>query len=418
MHKLGRLTFLLALFVGVFAVPATAGAVAGAGDDDEFDAVHHVSDGHYLDFKPIGIVELPRIFVVRRADGSLGLDVFGSTNAAYVEGGYRLADAYSDEATEAESTTQELGERVEEGFEGAGAGEQEEKIPYEGAMVPPSGELVLDLSLTRHLVFAWIGSLILLIVVFRLAGRYKRGIGRETAPKGLWQNMMETVILFVRDDIVRPNLGDKTPKFLPYLLTIFFFILFCNLIGLVPFGATATSNLMITAVLSIFTFFMTQIGGSRDYWMHVFNPPGVPGFVKPILVPIEILGLFTKPFALAIRLFANMTAGHLVILSLFGLIFIFGSLFGTVAGYGVAVVSVAFSIFIYFLELLVALIQAYVFTMLSALFIGMAVEEHHHHDHEDLPITHELDPHLTNPVLAAAGDGAPVPTAQRQAVTA
>ncbi|HEX7071711.1 MAG TPA: F0F1 ATP synthase subunit A, partial [Rhodothermales bacterium] len=152
---------------------------------------------------------------------------------------------------------------------------------------------------------------------------------------------------------------------------------------LVPFGVTATSNLMITAVLATITFLITQFSASKDHWLHVLWPPGVPAFVKPILIPVEILGLFTKPFALAIRLFANMTAGHLVILSLIGLIFSFAQMFGDSFGYGVAPVSVAFSLFIYLLEILVAFIQAYIFTMLSALFIGMAVAEHgHEHEHE------------------------------------
>ena len=199
-------------------------------------------------------------------------------------------------------------------------------------------------------------------------------------------------ISFVRNDIAKPNLGDKTDKYLPYLLTAFFFILTCNLLGLVPFGATATSNLMVTVVLATFTFILTQLGGTKDYWMHILWPPGIPTFVKPILMPVEILGILTKPIALAIRLFANMTAGHLVILSLIGLIFSFANIFGPGAGYGVAPVSIAFALFIYLLELLVSFIQAYVFTMLSALFIGMAVAEHHH-DHDEAHGDHHADHH-------------------------
>lgn len=231
---------------------------------------------------------------------------------------------------------------------------------------------------------------LVLFFMTRLAGMYKRGIGRNTAPRGLFQNLFETIILFVRDEIARPNLGDKANKYLPYLLTAFFFILTSNLLGLVPFGATATSNLMVTVVLATFTFILTQLGGTKDYWMHIFWPPGIPTFVKPILMPVELLGIFTKPIALAIRLFANMTAGHLVILSLIGLIFSFAQLFGTGAGFGVAPVSVAFALFVYMLELLVSLIQAYVFTMLSALFISMAIAEHHH-DHDE---AHHGDEHV------------------------
>jgi F-type H+-transporting ATPase subunit a len=220
-----------------------------------------------------------------------------------------------------------------------------------------------------------------LAIFTTLGRRYKKGIGRDTAPRGLFQNLFETLVVFVRDEIAKPNLGHKYERFMPYLLTAFFFILTCNLLGLVPFGATATSNLMVTAVLATFTFLLTQFNGSRDYWLHILWPPGVPTLVKPIMIPVEIVGIFTKPIALAIRLFANMTAGHLVILSLVGLIFTFRNLFGPAAGAGVSPVSVAFALFIYLLELLVAFIQTYVFTLLSALFIGMAVAEHHDHEH-------------------------------------
>jgi len=191
--------------------------------------------------------------------------------------------------------------------------------------------------------------------------------------------------MYIRDEIAVPVLGAKSDKYLPYLLSVFFFILTCNLLGLIPFGATATANLMVTAVLASFTFILTQIGGTRDYWKHIFWPPDAPVFVKLILIPVEIMGLFTKPFALAIRLFANMTAGHLVILSLIGLIFAFTNLFGPIVGSGVVPISVGFALFINLLELLIATIQAYVFTMLSALFINMAVEEHHQHvpDHRE-----------------------------------
>lgn len=374
--------FIHRYFVCFAALALLASAPVRAQDhaeEEELDPVHHQIDGNYLDFEPIGKVELPRIFLVRRADGSIGVDFFGSSTAAVADGGY-------------EARFEEHGESVEEGADhqevspGAEAGHQEMQVSvpdkvYEATLIPPSGsEILVDFSLTKHLVFAWIGALIVLLLFSRVAAMYRAGIGRDTEPRGILQNMLETMVLFVRDEIARPNLGPKTDRYLPYLLTAFFFILTCNLLGLVPFGATATSNIMVTAVLATFTFVITQLGGTKDYWKHILWPPGVPTFVKPILIPVEILGLFTKPFALAIRLFANMTAGHLVILSLIGLIFAFNNLFGPSAGYGVAPVTVAFSLFIYLLEILVAFIQAYVFTMLSALFIGMAVEEHAHHE--------------------------------------
>ena len=385
----------LILLVALLALPAGARAQEHESEGG-MNPIHHVTDGYVLDFEPFGEVELPRIFVVRRADGRLGVDVYGSTHAACASGEYVPATAEAHEPA-----------GMEEGAEEAGA------ECLEAELAPAAGRLIADLSISRHLVFAWIGALIVLLIFVSLARRYERGVGRDTAPRGAFQNLFETLIVFVRDDIARPNLGDKYRRYLPYLLTIFFFILTCNLLGLVPFGMTATSNIAITGVLAAFTFILTQLGGTKDYWKHIFWPPGVPTLVKPILIPVEILGLFTKPFALAIRLFANMTAGHLVILSLIGLIFTFGSLFGAGAGYGVAPVSVAFSLFIYLLELLVAFIQAYIFTMLSALFIGMAVEEHHHEGHEDYGLQPIANLEHPTPILVGQdGDQAPAAVAE------
>ncbi|MFT4603471.1 MAG: F-type H+-transporting ATPase subunit a [Rhodothermales bacterium] len=382
--RFGTSLFAAAIAMMVLA-PMTAQA---ASEGEDLDVVSHSADGYYWDFTPIpigtggkGKVELPRIFIVRDADGGLGVDFFWSSTAAVHAGHYTAV--WEDDGHGAAPAAEDDHADAATDDHDAGAGVEGRHDYYYAALSPAVGSVVIDMSITRQLLFAWFGMLIVAFTFIRLAGRYKAGVGRTSAPKGRLQNMLETLIVFVRDEIARPNLGDKTDKYLPYLLTAFFFILTCNLIGLVPFGATATSNIMVTAVLATITFLLTQFGGSRDHWMHVFNPPGVPWFVKPIMLPVEILGLFTKPIALAIRLFANMTAGHLVILSLIGLIFTFGSLFGSVAGYGVSIVSVAFALFIYCLELLVSFIQAYVFTMLSALFIGMAVAEHDHHHEED-----------------------------------
>lgn len=331
-----------------------------AEEPTELDAVHHNSDAYYLDFSPFPKVELPRIFVVRRADGTTGVDFFGSTHAA-VEAGY-----------------------IAEIEEGSHYGILDAHI------VAASGEILIDMSITKHLTFAWLAMFILLAAFLPIAGRYKKGVGTTSAPKGRFHNFLETLVLFVRDDIVRPSIGPKADKYTPYLLTVFLFIVTCNFLGLMPFGATATANIMVTGVLAIFTFVYTTMAGTKDYWKHIFWPPGIPVLVKPILIPVELLGIFTKPFALAIRLFANMTAGHLVILSLIGLIFSFAQLFGPTVGFSVAPISVAFALFIFLLEILVSIIQAYVFTMLSALFIGMAAAEHdHHEDHE-----HDAQPAL------------------------
>ncbi len=382
-----------AVLLGVLAALFLAPAAAAAEEGEEFSAVHHSADGYYLDFLPIGKIELPRLFLVRHADGGFGFEPYLSTAAALRSGKYRAIEGAhgggSEDHAEAEAhATAETHAPPGHATADAPLPEYEQLIRSGGHLDArierAEGSILFDFSITRHLIYAILGALLVAALFIGLARRYKRGVGRSTAPRGFFQNAMETVIVFIRDEIAKPNLGYKYPKYLPYLLTLFFFILTCNLLGLVPFGATATSNITVTAVLAIFTFLVTQLNGSRDHWQHVFNPPGVPWFIKPIMVPIEIIGLFTKPFALAVRLFANMTAGHLVILSLIGLIFTFTNLYGTGAGWGVAVVSVAFSLFIYLLEILVALIQAYIFTMLSALFIGMAVEEHVHDERPDM----------------------------------
>ena len=375
------------LLLGMLLASPVMAAEAG----EEFDPLHHVADGYYLDLQPIAKLQLPRLFLIQREGGGLDFKAFWSTNAAVASGEFHVVqDEHGEEGeTDGLAETPAAPYEVTEERVGEGSPIQHARpmvagsIHLESELEPLDGRILIDFSITRHLVFAILGALIVFAIFFSMARRYRRGIGRTSAPRGVMQNMMETLVVFIRDEVARPNLGDKYHRFLPYLLTAFFFILTCNLLGLVPFGATATSNLMITAVLAATTFIITQFSASKDHWMHVFWPPGVPTFVKPILIPVEILGLFTKPFALAIRLFANLTAGHLVILSLIGLIFSFGQMFGPAWGYGVAPVSVAFSLFIYLLEILVGFIQAYIFTMLSALFIGMAVAEHEHADHDE-----------------------------------
>ena len=232
--------------------------------------------------------------------------------------------------------------------------------------------LPLDFSITKAVVGMLAAALIGLWLFLSLASSYRKtGISH---PKGI-QRFLEPVILFVRDDIAIPNIGEhKYEKYMPYLLSVFFFILINNVMGLVPFpppfGANVTGNIAITFVLATFTFVITQFSGNRTYWRHIFATPGVPFWLLPVMIPVEIIGIFSKPFALMIRLFANITAGHIIILSLIALIFIFDSL-------AVAPLSIFFVIFMDFLELLVAFLQAYIFTLLSALFISLAAPEHH-----------------------------------------
>lgn len=239
------------------------------------------------------------------------------------------------------------------------------------------GELVeaglpLDFSITKNVFMMLLSVIVLLIVFLSLARSYKRTGVSE--PKGL-QGFIEPVIVFIEEDVAIPNIGEgKHMRYMPYLLTVFFFILLNNLMGLIPFfpfGANVTGNIAVTMVLAIFTFLITQFSSNRGHWQHVFNTPGVPVWLAPIMVPVEIIGLFTKPFALMVRLFANITAGHIIVLSLISMIFIFKSVF-------MSVPSMVMVLFMDCIELLVAFLQAYIFTLLSALFIGLAMPEHHH----------------------------------------
>lgn len=239
---------------------------------------------------------------------------------------------------------------------------------------------ILDLSLTRNVVQMLLALGLLVWLMVSIAKSYQKGLGVKTAPKGK-QNLLEPVIMFVRDEVAKPNLGHKYEKYLPYLLTTFFFILINNIFGLIPGTANVTGNIAFTVVLGLISFFVILFSTNRHFWGHIFNPPGVPGFVKPILVLVEFLGVFIKPFALIIRLFANMVAGHIIIICLISLIFIFGQL-SSVAGWATSPVAIAFTVFIYFIEVLVAFLQAFIFTNLTAVFIGSAFEGGDHHGEE------------------------------------
>lgn len=243
------------------------------------------------------------------------------------------------------------------------------------------GSPVYDFSPTKNVVSMLISVVLLLVIMLGVAKKYKE-TGATKAPKGM-QNAVESVILFVRDEVAKPNLGHKYAYFMPLLLTIFFFIWINNLLGLLPGGANFTGNVSVTLCLATISFIVMVVKANGHFWSHLLNPPGVPGFVKAILVPIEIISLFIKPVALTIRLFANILAGHIVILCVISMIFIFAGM-NQMAGFGFVPVSIAFSIFLFCLELLVAAIQAFIFTNLTAVFIGQAVEEtHHDHDHKE-----------------------------------
>ena len=251
------------------------------------------------------------------------------------------------------------------------------KLDSHGNEVRPT----LDISITKNVVAIFLSMIFMIIVFVSVAKAYTRR--KDHAPKGL-QSFVEPIIIFIRDDIAKASIGEKRyEKYLPFLLTIFFFILINNVLGIIPLfpgGANVTGNIGVTGVLAFFTFVITTFSGNKNYWTHIVNAPGVPWWLKfpvPLMPVVELMGVFTKPFVLMVRLFANITAGHIIILGFISLIFIFGEM-STGLGLGVSVVSVGFSIFMNFLELLVAFIQAYVFTLLSALYFGMATEEADH----------------------------------------
>ena len=244
-----------------------------------------------------------------------------------------------------------------------------EVVGANGAIDEAASAKVWDFSITKNVAAIFLSAILLLLIFTSVARAYKKREGK--APKGL-QSFLEPLILFVRDDIARPNIGHKYARFMPLLLTIFFFIWINNLLGLIPIfpgAANVTGNIAVTFVLAFIVLIVVNINGNKHYWKHILTPD-VPWWLYPIMIPVELVGVISKPFALMIRLFANITAGHIVILSLVSLIFVFQSL-------AIAPVSIAFVLFMNVLELLVAALQAFIFTLLTALFIGMAIEDHH-----------------------------------------
>ncbi len=323
------------------------------------DLLSKVVDSNYLDFQPAGIIELPRFFYAED-----GFHFFSSTTSALNSDRGFVDKAYLD----SEHETQD------------------------GAIVPASYDLkreegqpqiLFDFSITKHLVWFWFAIAILFAIFVPLARKYRQGVGRTSEPNGIFQNIFETLVLFIRDNVARPNIQeDKYEKFMPYLLTAFFAILFMNIFGLLPWGVSSTADVTVTAALAVLTFLATQIFASKDHWKHIFWFPDVPVFIKIMMIPVEIVSQFTKPFALCIRLFANMTSGKILIFSLITAIFIIDIHFGALAAYGSSVFWIGLTLFVYILKAFIAFIQAYVFVILSALFIGLAVEEHDHHaDH-------------------------------------
>jgi F-type H+-transporting ATPase subunit a len=336
LNNFSRFFLLLVLFFGAFFSAAGQGHHDGKGAEklNVSDLIiHHVLDDHVWHFADGAVLHLPIIVY----SAAKGLDVFSS--ARFYDEHHRVVP-----------------------YNGY-------KLDHNHIYLADSGKAVLDLSITKNVAMLFINAALLLLVFTSVAKSYRRNAGK--APRGL-QSFFEPVILFVRDEIAKPNIGHNYYKFFPYLLTLFFFILFGNLLGLLPGAGNLTGNIAVTMVLAVITFIITNVSGNRNYWTHIFWTPGLPMVLRPIIFLVEIIGIFTKPISLMVRLFVAITAGHIVLLSLIALTFVFGS-------YWVGLGSSLIVLFISLIEILVAAIQAYVFTLFSALYIGMATAEHEHH---------------------------------------
>ncbi|MFM9839213.1 MAG: F0F1 ATP synthase subunit A [Cyclobacteriaceae bacterium] len=329
------LTLFFFAFSGLLS-PSLASDTEHGEEPKKFDAneviMHHVMDDHQWHFTDHMVLPLPIIVY----SSEKGLDIFLSS---------RFYDEHHNPVD----------------YNGY-------KLEHNHILLAESGTGVLDLSITKNVAMLFINAGLLLFVFLSVAKAYKNNAGK--APKGL-QSFIEPVVIFVRDEIVKPNLGHNYQKYLPYLLTLFFFILFGNLLGLLPGAGNLTGNIAVTFVLAILTFLITNLSGNAAYWKHIFWTPGVPLPLRLIILPVEVIGIFTKPFSLTIRLFVAITAGHIVLLSLICLTFLFSSY---IVGVGASLVV----LFINLIELLVAGIQAYVFTLFTSLYIGMATADDHH----------------------------------------
>ena len=355
-YKNFRITTLLAVFLIFFSNTFSqekTDHIALAADDHgvekKFDPtetiLEHISDSHSWHLFGHTSLPLPVILCTQN-----GVDIFSSSN---------LMNEHHEAIPFKTNSNTYLNEH-----------EHIKILDTDGKVDEVATSKLYDFSITKNVAAMFIAVVATLFVFLSVARAYEKRAGK--APKGL-QSFAEPLIIFIRDDIARPNIGYKYEKFMPLLLTIFFFIWFNNLLGLIPIfpgSANVTGNIAVTMVLAAVVLVVVNINGNKYYWSHIFKPD-VPFWLLPIMWVVEIIGIFSKPFALMIRLFANITAGHIIVLSLVSLIFIFKSL-------AIAPVSVAFVLFMSVLELLVAFLQAFIFTMLTALFIGTAVEEHHH----------------------------------------
>jgi F-type H+-transporting ATPase subunit a len=358
-----RLILMLTLMLNAFAFANTTEKPEAGGKQDPVESImHHIADSHTWHFWGEGHDAV-----------SLNLPIILWDNGLQVFSSERFIDENHETNKVAESNGNFYKMVHEKIYKTDAAGKLDE-VEEEGGKHSISNEKPLDFSITKIVAQILLAFVILLVLGLLAAKSYKK----SQVPTGV-ARLIEPLVLFVRDDIALQNIGHvKYKKFTPYLVSLFLFIWLLNILGLIPGSANVTGNIAITLVLALFTMIIVNTSGNKTYWMHILDPLGnsmpVGGkiLVYIILIPVELLGIITKPFALMMRLFANMAAGHIVILSLISLIYIIGS-------YAIVPVSVALTLFINVLEVLVAALQAYVFTLLTSLFIGMAVEEPHHH---------------------------------------
>lgn len=326
--------------------------------------MHHISDDYV--FQVFGSIHLPLPIIIY--EKGEGFHVFNSNKLLVQDEKHLSNEKFYYHHGKLMIPVLDAEGHVQHDENGNVIGKAEARL---GDLFTGNPNVFYNFSVTKNVFGLFLSIFVLLLVFTSVAKTYKKN--PNTAPKGL-QGMMEIIIVFVRDEIAKPFIGNKYEKFMPYLLSIFFFIWVNNLLGLIPFfpgGANVTGNIAVTLFLSLGSLIMVFIYGNRHFWGHILNPPGMPLPVKLLLVPIEFIGIFTKPFSLMIRLFANITAGHIIILSIIGITFIVQSVV-------VGVFTSLFTVAMLVLELLVAAIQAYIFTLLTAQMIGGAVEEVHH----------------------------------------
>ena len=313
--------------------------------------MHHISDAHEWEFAHGVAISLP---VILLDNGKL--EVFSSSNFYHNPvAGHERVYKHGNYIMEHEHIYR------------AGADGEADKSGH-----------VLDFSITKNVASLLLSAVLLILIFTSVAKGYVNNRGK--APKGI-QSFLEPIILFIRDEVIKPSIGVHYERYTPYLLTLFFFIAINNLLGLIPGGANLTGNIAVTLVLAIITFIIVHVNANKHYYLHLIKPTGVPVALLPIMIPVEIIGVFMKPFSLMIRLFANITAGHIIILSLLGLIFIARNLGGAGTGLAVSPLVIIFTLFMNTIELLVAFLQAFIFTLLTSMYIGSAIEESHEADH-------------------------------------